>query len=114
MPRKSSSSQESQPEEQQSSEGQQSEEQPQSAEAQSEQDTGQQQSDGDAEQQVEQATQQVDEAVQSETDQGYRGVKIDQTPDEHYTVEGVTSGKPTPEMAADPVAARREATNPDA
>jgi uncharacterized FlaG/YvyC family protein len=107
MPRKSAQQSE-QPEEQQS------EEQPQSAEAQSEQDTGQQQSDGDAEQQVEEATQQVDEAVQSETDQGYRGVRIDSTPNEHYTVEGVTSGKPVPEAEADPVAARREATNPDA
>jgi hypothetical protein len=97
----------------QQSEEQQSE-QPQSAEAQSEQDTGQQQSDGDAEQQVDEATQQVDEAVQSETDQGYRGVRIDSTPNEHYTVEGVTSGKPVPEAEADPVAARREATNPDA
>jgi hypothetical protein len=101
MPRKSSSNQESQPEEQ-------------SAEAQSDQAAGQSQSDGDSEGQVEQAVQQVDEAVQSETDQGYRGVRVDQTPDEHYTVEGVTSGKPVPEAEADPVAARREATNPDA
>lgn len=28
---------------------------------------------------------------------GYFGVKVDPTPDEHYTVDGVTSGKPTPE-----------------
>jgi hypothetical protein len=102
MPRKSA----------QQSEEQQSE-QPQSAEAQSEQDTGQQQSDGDAEQQVEEATQQVDEAVQSETDQGYRGVRIDSTPNEHYTVEGVTAGKPVPEAEADPVAARRRAMEND-
>jgi uncharacterized FlaG/YvyC family protein len=103
MPRKSA----------QQSEEQQSEEQPQSAEAQSEQDTGQQQSDGDAEQQVEEATQQVDEAVQSETDRGYRGVEIDQTPNENYTVEGVTSDAWVPEMAEDPVAARRQATERD-
>lgn len=99
MPRKSSS-QQSQPEEQ-------------SAEAQSDQAAGQQQSDGDAEQQVEEATRQVDEAVAPETDQGFRGVEIDQTPNEHYTVEGVTSGAWVPEMAEDPVAARRQATERD-
>jgi hypothetical protein len=108
MPRKSAQQSE-QPEEQQSSEGSQSEEQQQSAEAQSEQDTGQQQSDGDAEQQVEEATRQVDEAVAPETDRGFRGVEIDQTPNENYTVEGVTSGAWVPEMAEDPVAARRDA-----
>jgi hypothetical protein len=101
MPRKSSSSQESQPEEQQS------------AEAQSDQAAGQQQSDGDQEQQVEEATRQVDEAVAPETDQGFRGVEIDQTPNENYTVEGVTSGAWVPEMAEDPVAARRQATERD-
>jgi hypothetical protein len=102
MPRKSAQQSE-QPEEQQS------EEQPQSAEAQSEQDTGQQQSDGDAEQQVEEATRQVDEAVAPETDQGFRGVEVDGTPNQNYTVEGVTSGAWVPEMAEDPVAARRDA-----
>jgi hypothetical protein len=96
MPRKSSSSQESQPEEQ-------------SAEAQSDQAAGEQQSDGDQEQQVEEATRQVDEAVAPETDRGFRGVEIDQTPNENYTVEGVTSGAWVPEMAEDPVAARRDA-----
>jgi hypothetical protein len=100
MPRKSSSNQESQPEEQ-------------SAEAQSDQAAGQSQSDGDSEQQVEQATQQVDEAVQSETDRGFRGVEIDGTPNENYSVEGVTSGAWVPEMAEDPVAARREAAAND-
>jgi hypothetical protein len=102
MPRKSAQQSEEQPEEQ-----------PQSAEAQSDQAAGQQQSDGDAEQQVEEATRQVDEAVQSETDRGFRGVEIDQTPNENYTVEGVTSDAWVPEKAEDPVAARRQATERD-
>jgi hypothetical protein len=29
--------------------------------------------------------------------QGFRGTGVDSTPNEHYTVAGVTSGKPTPE-----------------
>lgn len=33
--------------------------------------------------------------------QGYDGIVTDPTPNEHYTVEGVTSGKPTPETDAD-------------
>lgn len=39
--------------------------------------------------------------VQAKTDQineqGFFGTKVDPTPNEHYTVAGVTSGKPTPE-----------------
>lgn len=40
---------------------------------------------------------QVDKAVAQETDAGLRGVEVDQTPNEHYTVAGVAAGKPTPE-----------------
>lgn len=40
---------------------------------------------------------QVDEVVNDEIDKGYRGVEIDPTPNEHYTVPGVLAGKPTPE-----------------
>lgn len=32
-----------------------------------------------------------------ETAQGFRGVRTDPTPLEHYTVPGVVKGKPTPE-----------------
>lgn len=39
--------------------------------------------------------------VDAENEQGFRGVKVDPTPDEHYTVAGVTAGKPTPETDAD-------------
>ncbi len=31
------------------------------------------------------------------TEQGFVGTEVDPTPNEHYTVAGVTSGKPTPE-----------------
>jgi len=35
--------------------------------------------------------------VDAENEQGFRGVRVDPTPLENYTLEGVTSGKPTPE-----------------
>lgn len=44
-----------------------------------------------------------------ETDQGYRGVVADPTPNSAYTIAGVTSGEPTPETheeMADKAAAR--------
>lgn len=37
------------------------------------------------------------EAMDAEHERGYRGVAVDPTPNEHYTVAGVTAGKPTPE-----------------
>lgn len=40
--------------------------------------------------------------------QGYRGVKVDPTPNEAYTVAGVTSGQPTPETDADLAAEARK------
>lgn len=59
---------------------------------------------------VEKAEEQVEKAVSEVNDQGYTGVKVDQTPDENYTLAGVVAGKPVPETAADPVVARREAS----
>lgn len=42
-----------------------------------------------------------DHAVQAQVDkeeeQGFRGVEVDPTPNENYTVSGVTSSKPVPE-----------------
>lgn len=35
------------------------------------------------------------------TEQGFIGVEVDQTPNENYTVAGVTAGLPTPETDAD-------------
>jgi hypothetical protein len=43
----------------------------------------------------------VQEKVDAETEKGLHGVKVDPTPDEHYTVNGVLAGKPTPESDAD-------------
>src|SRR4051794_6913012 len=40
---------------------------------------------------------QVAENMAPEQEQGFIGVKVDPTPNEHYTVEGVTANKPTPE-----------------
>ncbi len=35
--------------------------------------------------------------VDKESEQGYRGVVADPTPNDHYTLAGVAAGKPTPE-----------------
>lgn len=45
-----------------------------------------------------------------ESDRGLRGDEVDKTPNRAYTVAGVVAGDPVPEAAADPVAARREAS----
>ena len=46
----------------------------------------------------------VAQAVQRATDkaqeQGFFGVEVDPTPNEHYSVAGVVEGKPTPETDA--------------
>lgn len=39
----------------------------------------------------------VQELVDEETERGYNGIEVDPTPNENYTLKGVTSGKPTPE-----------------
>lgn len=59
---------------------------------------------------VEEAQAQVQEVVDSETEQGFRGNEVDTTPNENYTVQGQGAGKDVPEVAADPVAARAEAS----
>lgn len=43
----------------------------------------------------------VQRVVDEENKKGYRGVVADPTPNENYTVAGVTSDKPTPETDAD-------------
>jgi hypothetical protein len=52
-------------------------------------------------------------AVQRATDraqeQGFYGVEVDPTPNEHYTVAGVVDGKPTPETDKDAAAEARKA-----
>jgi hypothetical protein len=39
----------------------------------------------------------VQKMVDVETEQGFRGVEVDPTPNENYTLAGVTKGAPTPE-----------------
>lgn len=39
----------------------------------------------------------VQAKMDEEQEKGYRGQKVDPTPNENYTVAGVTSGAPTPE-----------------
>lgn len=39
----------------------------------------------------------VRHVMEVEQEQGFRGVEVDQTPNSAYTVQGVTSGEPTPE-----------------
>lgn len=43
----------------------------------------------------------VQAKVDEETEQGFRGIEVDPTPNENYTVAGVTAGKPTPETDPD-------------
>lgn len=49
------------------------------------------------EQPTDAVTEEVAKKVDRETEQGFRGVEVDATPNEHYTVAGVTAGQPTPE-----------------
>lgn len=43
------------------------------------------------------AAAEVQKNLDVETEQGFRGAKVDPTPNENYTAEGVSSGAPTPE-----------------
>ena len=52
---------------------------------------------------------QVQARVDEETEKGYFGTTVDPTPNENYTVAGVTSGKPTPETDDDLAAKARRA-----
>lgn len=51
----------------------------------------------DAEQADAAVANRVQEAIEPELAQGFRGVEVDPTPNENYTLDGVTSGAPTPE-----------------
>lgn len=41
----------------------------------------------------------VQKKADEEAKQGFAGVEVDDTPNENYTVAGVTAGKPTPETS---------------
>lgn len=49
--------------------------------------------------------QKVQEVTDRAQEQGFFGVEVDPTPNEHYTVAGVAAGEPTPET--DPEAAKK-------
>jgi hypothetical protein len=51
---------------------------------------------------------QVADAIATEQQQGFRGVEVDPTPNENYTLAGVTSGQPTPETDGDAALQARE------
>lgn len=47
------------------------------------------------------STADVQAQVDADTERGFRGVEVDPTPNEAYTVAGVTGGAPTPETDDD-------------
>lgn len=53
---------------------------------------------------------QAQAAADKETEQGFRGAKVDPTPNENYTLAGQNAGKPTPETDDTLAAQAREAT----
>lgn len=57
---------------------------------------------------------QVQAKSDKETAQGFAGVETDPTPNENYTVAGVTSGAPTPETDRAAAAEARKAAGLDA
>jgi hypothetical protein len=67
--------------------------------------------DKDPEGVAEEGNDRVQEAVDEAVDQGFQGTEVDTTPNENYTVKGVTSGAPVPEATEDPRRARHEAGN---
>ena len=55
------------------------------------------------------STAEVQEKVDADEARGYRGIETDPTPNENYTVAGVTSGAPTPETDDDAADEARKA-----
>ena len=60
---------------------------------------------------TEDTKEQVQEAFDEANERGYFGAVTDPTPNENYTVAGVTSGKPTPETDDKLAAEARKARN---
>lgn len=63
----------------------------------------------DKKQKADATTAEVREQAQVEQEQGYVGTVPDTTPNQHYTVDGVTSGKPTPETDREQAERNRQA-----
>jgi hypothetical protein len=53
--------------------------------------------EGQVDEKVNPAQDELQERVDEAERKGFYGVEADPTPDEHYSVSGVTAGKPTPE-----------------
>lgn len=53
----------------------------------------------------------VQAKVDAENEQGFSGTRVDPTPLENYTLDGVTSDKPTPETDEKAAAAARDANS---
>lgn len=60
-----------------------------------------QQAKADAEKADAQVAAPVQEQADEDAQRGFRGTEVDPTPNENYTVAGVTSGAPTPETDPD-------------
>jgi hypothetical protein len=58
---------------------------------------------------VDQSVSEVQKTVDAETEQGFVGTAVDPTDRANYTVEGVTSGAPTPETDEGAAEAARKA-----
>lgn len=58
--------------------------------------------------------QEMQKIVDEAEDKGFYGVEVDPTPNEHYTVAGVTAGKATPETDADHAREVRQKLDDDA
>jgi hypothetical protein len=55
------------------------------------------------------STADVQKQVDEDQARGFRGVEVDPTPNENYTIAGVTSGAPTPETDDDAAETARKA-----
>jgi hypothetical protein len=58
---------------------------------------------------ADQSTADIQKQVEQDEARGFRGVEVDPTPNENYTIAGVTSGAPTPETDGDAAEAARKA-----
>lgn len=59
--------------------------------------------------QADTSTAEVQQRVDEDQARGFRGIEVDPTPNENYTVAGVTSGAPTPETDDDAAEQARKA-----
>lgn len=58
---------------------------------------------------ADQSTADIQKQVEQDEARGFRGVEVDPTPNENYTIAGVTKGAPTPETDDEAAEAARKA-----